>query len=854
MSIINSIVKTKNQRAIKKLKPIVDQINSLSDKYKSMSDIELREASEAIRTKVRSAKNINNTDISESFALIRETSARVLGMPHYDVQIIGGLVLNQGKIAEMRTGEGKTLVSTLSSYINSILGQVHIVTVNDYLAKRDCEIVKPIFDFLNVSINYLQDNFDNNQRKDVYEADVVYGTSSQFGFDYLKDNMIINPEDRLQKCHHYAIIDEADSVLIDEARTPLIISGNGDEDVTRYTRIFNMTEQFDVQIKSKEDSEQDDTSNNADVILIEKTKSSRFTESGYAKLEKLMINMGVIKTNSDLYSQQFLSIVTDFQTAFKAKHLYEKDVHYIVREEKVEIIDENTGRIAEGRRWSDGLHQFIEAKESVNVNPETVSLGSITLQNFFRLYEKVSGMTGTADTDASEFHTVYNLDVVVIPTNKPILRVDGGDSLYMTHKGKIKAIVEDIKTRHENGQPILVGTSSVEKSEEISNELNKLNISHNILNAKNHAQEAMIIAQAGRSKAVTIATNMAGRGTDIILGGNWKLMVDNLIGEPDEATINAIKESCEKDYLKVISSGGLHVIGTERHDSRRIDNQLRGRSGRQGDVGSSTFYVSLEDRIMRIYGTGKLYSYCKALGLSDEDCIPGKMIKSAIEKSQMKIENHNFEQRKDLIKFDEIVSRQRNEIYKFRNSVVDAGHEELINHLTTISRGALGKSVKRFLPDNTYIEQWDLHGLNRFVRDTLRIGLDIPIDPKKIEVADNNKFSKEISDAYFNIFEACSEFISQHGHNVDEMIKAILLQSIDKSWRENIHDMERLQDGIHLRGYIQKDPKVEFARESIIRFSDMIEDISENFMVSVFRTATEYAKVIQEQTKNSEAA
>ncbi|MEG0867338.1 MAG: preprotein translocase subunit SecA [Hafnia sp.] len=855
MILIQRFVKTKNQRSLRKIDKTIAAINKLSDGISAYDDEQLISASTTLRTAIRNNGAITEQHLAEAFAIVREASKRALGMYHYDVQLIGGVVLNQGKIAEMRTGEGKTLVATLAAYVNSALGQVHIVTVNDYLAKRDCEIVKPIFDLLCITSDFLQDTQQRDERFKVYEANIVYGTSSQFGFDYLRDNMILRPEDRLQKSHHYAIIDEADSVLIDEARTPLIISGNGDEDTTRYSRIMNMVSQFTIQVQSKEDASKDtEAPSNVDAILIEKSKSSKFTECGYAKLEKLMLDMGVIKTIDDLYSAQFLSIVVEFQTAFKAKYLYEKDVSYIVRDGKIEIIDENTGRIAEGRRWSDGLHQFIEAKENVEVNPETVSLGSITLQNYFKLYTKLSGMTGTADTDAAELNTVYDLDVVVIPTNKPIKRTDIDDTLYLTNSGKLKAIIADISTRHQNNQPILVGTASVEKSEEISNELERLGIPHNVLNAKNHEKEAMIIAQAGRARAVTIATNMAGRGTDIILGGNWKMLASGLINPDDQDSIDAIKASCEQNYHEVIASGGLHVIGTERHDSRRIDNQLRGRAGRQGDIGSSTFYVSLEDRVMRIYGGGKLYNLCQSAGLGPDEALSNSMIRKVIENAQVKIENHNYEQRKELIKFDEVLSKQRKEIYDFRNEVVNAKTADIESIFKSVTTSALTTSVKSFLPDETYVEQWDMNGLLRFVRDTLRIDLSFPQNPNDIEITDNNHYVKEVTNAYFSIFDACKGFIQQNGHDSDEMVKSILLQSIDKSWRENMSDMDRLQDGIHLRGYIQKDPKVEFARESIKRFSVMIEDISETFMINLFRTTTEYARLIQEQKNQGEAA
>lgn len=848
------VIKTKNERTLQKLDKTVRAIGAQD--LSTLSDLELKSKSIALRERVKCAGKIGDADVVESFSLVREASRRSLQMFHYDVQIIGGLVLHDGKIAEMRTGEGKTLVATLPAYLNSILGQVHIVTVNDYLAKRDCEIVKPIFEFLGVSAAPLQESHQREARALVYSAEIVYGTSSQFGFDYLKDNMVFNAADRLQKAHHYAIIDEADSVLIDEARTPLIISGEGQEDVTRYARIMDLVKYFTVAIKG-EDTKKEDSEETPDVdaILIEKTKSSRLTDKGYEKLESMMAEMGVIKTSADLYSQQYLTIVTDFQTAIKAKYLYERDVSYIVRNGKIEIIDENTGRIADGRRWSDGLHQFVEAKEGVQINPETVVMGSITLQNYFKLYDKISGMTGTADTEASELHNVYKLDVVVIPTNKKILRIDDQDILFMSEGAKLKKIIDDIIEKNNAGRPVLVGTASVEKSEEISKELDRAGLAHNVLNAKNHAQEAMIIAQAGRSKAITIATNMAGRGTDIILGGNAKMLAQNLVFEDEDNSAKiAIQESCNLDCKAVIAAGGLHVIGTERHDSRRIDNQLRGRAGRQGDPGSSAFYVALQDRLMRINGGDKLLNICRALGLKDDESISHSMIRRAIEKSQMAIENHSFEQRKELIKFDEVTSKQRKEIYSFRNEVLDADDDALRSISNDIINKSLIESIKRFIPDESYAEQWDYTGLENFVEQGLGIYIQLPKSVDDVDMTTNAKYVEDITVAYQTVLEASLSIMTANGQSVSEFYRSMLLQSVDTGWREIMQDMDTLKDGIHLRGYSQKDPKMEFARESVIRFSDMINDISENFMMSSLRTAKEVARLIFEEKNNQDAA
>jgi preprotein translocase subunit SecA len=852
MSILGSILKTQNERTLKKFVPTIRAINNLEPTLSSYSDDDLKAASNALRGRIKAQKIISNDMIVEGFAIVREASNRVLQMPHFDVQLVGGLVLHLGKIAEMRTGEGKTLVATLPAYLNSAIDQVHVVTVNDYLAKRDCEIIKPIFDFLGVSSSFLQDTFSQGQRKEAYEAEIVYGTSSQFGFDYIRDNMVLHASEKLQKSHHFAIIDEADSILIDEARTPLIISGAGDEDPNRYIRIMNLTSQFSVLIKGddKPTPESSAAEAQADAILLEKSHSSRLTDRGFNKLEKMMTEFNVIINPGDLYTHQFLSIVTDFQQALKAKHLYSRDTDYIVRDNKVEIIDENTGRISEGRRWSDGLHQFIEAKEGVSIKSETVSLGSITLQNFYKLYDRISGMTGTADTEASEFLNVYGLDVVVIPTNKPINRHDALDVLYMSNEGKVNAIIDDIQTRHKKGQPVLVGTSSVENSEIISSRLSAVGIPHNVLNAKQHEKEALTIAQAGRSGAVTIATNMAGRGTDIILGGNYKLMAQNLIDPNDEASIQAIKQACEEDYASVIKAGGLHVIGTERHDSRRIDNQLRGRAGRQGDVGSSIFYVSFEDRVMRISGE-KLHRILTSFGLKKEDSISNSMVRKGIQKAQIAIESHNFEQRKELVKFDEVITKQRKEIYSYRNTILDADNNQLIEISNSIIKSALNETLKRFLPDGTFSEQWNYQGLQHFVKNTLFLDIPVPSNPEESESFDSTYFINSIENAYDLIFTGHLQFMEANGQSTIEMRRSLLLQSIDSAWRDNISDMETLQEGIHLRGYSNKDPKQEFSRESINRFSDMINEITETYMISIFRAAQDVCGMIIEQQSNA---
>ncbi|MFK4132161.1 preprotein translocase subunit SecA [Pseudomonas luteola] len=853
MSILKRILKTQNQRSLNKLNPTISRINALTSKMQEMSDKELQNASACLRNEIALAKKISTQHIETGFALVREASKRVLGMFHYDVQLIGGLVLNQGKIAEMRTGEGKTLVATLPSYLNSVLGQVHVVTVNDYLAKRDCEIIKPIFDFLGVTASYLQDSFRREERVTAYQAEIVYGTSNQFGFDYLRDNMVFQASDKLQKNHHFAIIDEADSILIDEARTPLIISGEGTQDPSRYIRITQWAKDFSFVIKGDDSKQKEDDhlELDVDVIILEKTKSARLTDKGFHRLESLMSEFKYINQPGDLYTHQFLSIVTDFQTALRARHLYKRDIDYIVRDDKIEIIDENTGRISEGRRWSEGLHQFIEAKEGVTIKPETVTLGTITLQNFYKLYDKISGMTGTADTEAAELLSVYGLDVVVIPTNKPIRRNDLPDQLYMTEKAKFMAVIKDIKDRNSKGQPVLVGTSSVENSVLISSLLDSESIHHNVLNAKNHESEALIIAQAGRSGAVTIATNMAGRGTDIILGGNYKMLIQGLSILDHDESIAAIKASCEEDYVKVIGAGGLHVIGTERHDSRRVDNQLCGRSGRQGDIGSSIFYVSLEDRIMRISGGEKIKALCMSLGANEDEPLSNKWILKSIKRSQMTIEGHNFEQRKDLVKFDHVITKQRLAIFSYRDEILKATPEEMNEISVNIISTSLTETLQRFLPENSFAERWDYLGLQYFVKDVLRLDIPLPESAADTENHDVGYFINHVTQAYFSTLHACLNFMNQQGQSVTECQRTLLLQSLDSAWRENIADMDSLQDGIHLRGYSNKDPKLEFAKESVSRFSDMISDISETFTVSLLHTAAEVCRLISDQNNNT---
>ena len=634
-SLIKKFVGSKNERTLKKMLPKVQQINALETEYSSLSDEKLKAKTQEFRERLKNAKL--NDILPEAFAAVRQASMRTLGLRHFDVQLIGGMVLHEGKIAEMRTGEGKTLIATLAAYLNALPQKsVHIVTVNDYLAKRDAKWMEPIYNFLGLTVGVIYPNQSLEEKKEAYNCDIIYGTNNELGFDYLRDNMVFSMDDKMQKDLSFAIIDEVDSILIDEARTPLIISGPSENSSEFYLKINKIIPSLKKQIKK--DGE-------GDYELDEKTKQAFLTEQGHKRVEELFIRDGIIKRDESLYSPSNIILMHYLNASLRAHALYQKDVDYIVKNGEVVIVDEHTGRTMEGRRWSDGLHQAIEAKEGVNIQQENQTLASITFQNYFRLYEKLSGMTGTADTEAYEFHEIYNLDVVVIPTNRPMIRKDLIDQIYLSAKEKFNMVIEDIKQCKKRGQPVLVGTVSVEVSEYLSSLLNKAKINHQVLNAKQHEREAIIVAQAGKPGAVTIATNMAGRGTDIVLGGNLDVQIKAL-EEPNEEKVNKLKDEWQKEHDQVIKAGGLHIIGSERHESRRIDNQLRGRSGRQGDPGSSRFYLSLEDNLMRIFASEKLGAFMRRLGMKENEAIEHRFVSKAIENAQRKVEAHNFDIRK----------------------------------------------------------------------------------------------------------------------------------------------------------------------------------------------------------------
>ncbi len=723
--ILTKVIGSRNDRTLRKLRKIVDQINKLEPQFESLQDEELKAKTIEFRARLEQGEDLDNL-LPEAFATVREASKRLYGMRHFDVQMIGGMVLNDSQIAEMRTGEGKTLTATLPCYLNALTGKgVHVVTVNDYLAKRDAETNRELFEFLGMTVGVNVPNMPPQEKKQAYLCDILYGTNNEFGFDYLRDNMAFRAEDRVQRERYFAVVDEVDSILIDEARTPLIISGPAEDSSELYIRINTLIPQLVKQ--DEEDSEE--YRGEGHYTLDEKGKQTHLTENGQEFVEQLLKDAGLMEEDDTLYSPANISLLHHINAALRAHVLFEKDVDYIVKDDEVIIVDEHTGRTMPGRRWSEGLHQAVEAKEGVKIQNENQTLASITFQNFFRLYEKLSGMTGTADTEAFEFQSIYGLDTVVIPTNRPMARNDMGDLVYMTEAEKFAAIIEDIKGCSERGQPVLVGTVSIEKSELLSNALKKAKIKHNVLNAKFHEQEADIVANAGTASAVTIATNMAGRGTDIVLGGSWQADVAKL-SDPTEEQIQAVKAKWKEAHDAVLASGGLHIIGTERHESRRIDNQLRGRAGRQGDAGSSRFYLSMEDALMRIFASDRVSGMMKKLGMEEGEAIEHPWVTKAIENAQRKVEGRNFDIRKQLLEYDDVANDQRKVVYELRDELmnVDDISEMIGYNRQEVLEGLFGQ----YIPPQSLEEMWDVEGL------TTRLRADFDLDLPLQEWLDND--------------------------------------------------------------------------------------------------------------------
>lgn len=819
--ILTKIIGTKNERELKKLWPAVEQINSLEPLMISLDDAGLRAKTDEFRKSLEAGESIDNI-LPEAFAVVRETSRRVLNMRHFDVQLIGGLVLHNGKIAEMKTGEGKTLVATLAVYLNALSGHgAHIITVNDYLAKRDTQWMGPIYHSLGLSVGVIQhdvssiydpsyhsedkrlQNLRHVTRQEAYQADITYGTNNEFGFDYLRDNMRYDLNDYVQRELNYAIVDEVDSILIDEARTPLIISGPSEESTDKYYKIDKIIPRL-----KKE----------TDYTIDEKTRSATLTEEGNIKVEELL-------GAGNLYDPANIELVHHVNQALKAHVLFKRDVDYIVKDNEVIIVDEFTGRLMPGRRWSDGQHQAIEAKEGVKIASENQTLATVTFQNYFRMYKKLSGMTGTADTEAPEFGKIYNLDVVVIPTNEPMIRVDYADIIYKTERAKFHAVVEEIEDCYKRGQPALVGTISIEKSELLSSMLKKKGILHNVLNAKYHEQEAEIISQAGKSRSITIATNMAGRGTDIVLGGNPEALAKDILKDKKEYSrqeyedsLNKAKELCRKDRDKVISVNGVHILGTERHESRRIDNQLRGRSGRQGDPGTSRFYLSLEDDLMRIFGSDRISGLMGKLGMDESQPIEHKWISKAIENAQKRVEAHNFDIRKHLLEYDDVMNKQRMEIYSFRKDLL-AG-KELKGKILELAEEVLEELLFTYCPEGKHAEEWDTDGLRnalfrQFSIHPVRNGVHTHIEEAKDIEELRQKLFDEIKEAYDNKEREIGTETLRY------LEKVIMLQVVDTQWKDHLLSMDHLKEGIGLRGYGQRDPLVEYKKEAFEIFSEL---------------------------------
>lgn len=804
---------SKNAREIKRMRKTVSRINELEEQYGNLSDTELQGKTAEFRRRYEEGETLDAL-LPEAFATAREASRRVMGMRHYDVQMVGGITLHEGRISEMKTGEGKTLVATLAVYLNALTGKgVHLVTVNDYLARRDADWMGKLYRFLGLQVGVVVAGQPQEEKRAAYQADITYGTNNEFGFDYLRDNMAFSTEDKVQRGLHFAIVDEVDSILIDEARTPLIISGAAEDSSKLYLAINELVPRLEQGEVSEEEAEP-----TGDFTIDEKSRQVELTESGHERVEELLLERGLLKEGESLYSAANLSLLHHIHSALRAHHLFQKDVDYIVQGDQVVIVDEHTGRTMPGRRWSEGLHQAIEAKEGVRIQAESQTLASTTFQNYFRLYEKLAGMTGTADTEAFEFRQIYGLDVVVIPPNKPIQRIDYNDLIYLTQEEKFHAIIDEIKDVTTEGRPILVGTASIEASELLSMLLKKARIDHKILNAKQHESEAQIIAQAGRPGAVTIATNMAGRGTDIVLGGNWEFEVAGL-DNPTEEEVARIKAEWTERHNQVLEAGGLHIIGTERHESRRIDNQLRGRAGRQGDPGSSRFFLSLEDNLMRIFAPDRVKSLMQAMGMKKGEAIEHRMVTNAIEKSQRKVEGRNFDMRKTLLEYDDVANDQRTVIYDQRNEVMSS--EDISDMVKTIREDVVDSLISEFIPPQSMPEQWDVPGLESQLQSELAINLPIQKwldeDSKLFEEHLRQRILDEIVAAY----EAKEEIAGSEPMRKFE--KQVFLQVLDTLWKEHLSNMDHLRRGIHLRGYAQKNPKQEYKREAFNLFESMLE-------------------------------
>jgi preprotein translocase subunit SecA len=856
--ILTSIFGSRNERLLKQYRRVVTDINALEPTFEALDDAALRAKTDEFRQRFAKGETLDAL-LPEAFAVVREGSKRSLKMRHFDVQLKGGMALHNGKIGEMRTGEGKTLMATLPVYLNAITNQgVHVVTVNDYLAKRDAEWMGRLYSFLGLTVGVNLPQMSREEKQAAYAADVTYGTNNEFGFDYLRDNMVQETADRVARGLNYAIVDEVDSILIDEARTPLIISGQAEDHTEMYVRINAVVPQLKKQIGELDLRTGEGVIEPGDFTVDEKSHQVFLTEDGHENAERMLGEAGLLAEGASLYDPANITLMHHVYAALRAKHLYNRDQHYVVQNGEVIIVDEFTGRLMTGRRWSDGLHQAVEAKEGVQIQSENQTLASITFQNYFRMYGKLSGMTGTADTEAYEFQEIYGLETVVIPPNKPTIRKDELDLVYKTSREKFEAVIKDIRDCHERGQPVLVGTTSIENSELISGLLEKAKLPHQVLNAKQHAREAEIVAQAGRPGVITIATNMAGRGTDIVLGGNVENQIkvidaDDSIG-PDDKAARAAKLHAEWQGLHdaVKAQGGLRIIATERHESRRIDNQLRGRSGRQGDPGSSRFYLSLDDPLMRIFAGDRVRSIMERLKMPDGEAIEAGIVTRSIEGAQRKVEARNFDVRKQLLEYDDVANDQRKVIYQQRNDILEA--QSLTAQITNLRESTMTDVVRTFVPAESVEEQWDLPGLERVLREEWQ--LDVPL---KAEVDKSSSITDE--DIVEKVVKAANELFDAKVERVGieqftPFMRMILLQSIDSHWREHLAALDYLRQGIHLRGYAQKNPKQEYKREAFELFSQMLDvvkmDVTRVLMTVRIQTqeeAAQAAEAIEEQAE-----
>jgi preprotein translocase subunit SecA len=812
VSILTGIFGSRNERLLKQYGRSVTKVTAVEDQIQALDDDQLAAKTDEFRQRLEQGAKLDDLLI-EAFACVREAARRALGMRHFDVQLLGGMTLHEGKIAEMRTGEGKTLVATLAAYLNALPGGgVHIVTVNEYLAGRDAEWMRPVYEALGLSVGVIRSGQDPETKRAEYGADITYGTNNEFGFDYLRDNLAFSLENRVQRGLAYAIVDEVDSILIDEARTPLIISGPSEDSTDVYLRVNKLVPKL---------TPQTEPDGPGDYTPDEKSKQVYLTEEGHARVEDLMANAGLIQPGESLYDAKNIGLMQHLSAALRAHALYRRDVEYLVKDGEVVIVDEFTGRTMPGRRWSDGLHQAIEAKEGVQVRQENQTLASITFQNYFRMYGKLAGMTGTADTEAFEFQQIYGLEVVVIPTHKPMVRDDAADLVYLTQKDKFGAILEDIEDCHKRGQPVLVGTTSIETSELLSGVLRKKKLHHEVLNAKQHAREAEIVAQAGRPGAITIATNMAGRGTDIVLGGSLDAELAG-IDKEDAARREATAAEWKNRHQQVVDSGGLHIVGTERHESRRIDNQLRGRSGRQGDPGSSRFYLSLEDNLMRIFGEPeKTKSLLSRVGMREGEAIESRLLSRQIERAQRKVEAHNFDIRKSLLEYDDVANDQRKVVYEMRTDLMEA--EDVADWIVGLREEVLDGLVDEHIPPESVEEQWDVPGLAKTLESDFAAPLDIEKWLEEDDSLDSEgikqRVIEEVSKRYEDKVESIGAPVMRHFE------KAVMLQQLDSQWKEHLAAMDYLRQGIHLRGYAQKNPKQEYKREAFQMFSEMLDRV-----------------------------